>query len=158
MWLSVAAAIATSDVGECFCCGRVGARMGRVEVSGARASALRRSGDKFLVHRKFISDAQKKYFPCRENLLPLRRNPILSRYPLGGGRMWDFLWTLPKPTYFFVLTQKSMQKKSRLMQRADPLGACSLNCENSPTAQTIRYFRRSLHTAGIPSLLLMPIK
>ena len=50
-------------------------------------------------------------------------------------------WALPKPTYFFVLTQKSKQKRSRLDAPSRP-AACarSLNVENSPSAQTVRRF------------------
>lgn len=47
--------------------------MGRVEASGARASALRRSGDKFLVHRKFICHAREIYFRRREKIFLLHR-------------------------------------------------------------------------------------
>jgi hypothetical protein len=32
----------------------------------------------------------------------------------------------PNPTYFFVLMQKSMQKRSRLHLLIDPIAACSL--------------------------------
>ncbi|OPZ15353.1 MAG: hypothetical protein BWZ06_00294 [Bacteroidetes bacterium ADurb.BinA261] len=36
---------------------------------------------------------------------------------------WGFA---PNPTYFFVLMQKSMQKRSRLHLLIDPIAACSL--------------------------------
>ena len=50
-------------------------------------------------------------------------------------------WALPKPTYFSCLdTRKVCKRKSRLMFRADPLCAYSLNIENSPSAQTVRRF------------------
>ena len=50
-------------------------------------------------------------------------------------------WALPKPTYFFVLTQKSKQKRSRLDAPSRPAEcARSLNVENSPSAQTVRRF------------------
>jgi hypothetical protein len=38
----------------------------------------------------------------------------------------DSLGRCPKPTYFFALMQKSMQKKSRLHLLIDPTAACSL--------------------------------
>jgi len=50
-------------------------------------------------------------------------------------------WALPKPTSFSCLdTRKRSKRKSRLMFRADPLSAYSLNVENSPSAQTVRRF------------------
>ena len=50
-------------------------------------------------------------------------------------------WALPKPTYFFVLTQKSKQKRSRLDAPSRPAKcARSLNVEDSPSAQTVRRF------------------
>ena len=54
---------------------------------------------------------------------------------------WFVLGAQPKPTYFFVLTQKSKQKRSRLDAPSRPAEcARSLNVENSPTAQTVRRF------------------
>ena len=54
---------------------------------------------------------------------------------------WGFSCALPKPTSFSCLdTRKRSKRKSRLMFRADPLCAYSLNVENSPSAQTVRRF------------------
>ena len=54
---------------------------------------------------------------------------------------WFVLGAQPKPTSFSCLdTRKRSKRKSRLMFRADPLCAYSLNVENSPSAQTVRRF------------------
>ena len=61
--------------------------------------------------------------------------------PLHRSLLNVISWALPKPTYFFVLTQKSKQKRSRLDAPSRPAGcARSLNVENSPSAQTVRRF------------------
>ena len=54
---------------------------------------------------------------------------------------WFVLGAQPKPSSFSCLdTRKRSKRKSRLMFRADPLCAYSLNVENSPSAQTVRRF------------------
>ena len=73
--------------------------------------------------------------------------------PLHRSLLNVLSWALPKPTSFSCLdTRKRSKRKSRLMFRADPLSAYSLNVENSPSAQTVRRFSSlTFAQAGTPS-------
>ncbi len=65
-----------------------------------------------------------------------------------SGLGWGYL--PHTPNYFFVLTQKSNQKRSRLTFRADPLCACSLN-ERTRYAQNRR--KKGIRN-GYPSIII----
>lgn len=88
---------------------------------------LRCVARKFLVQRKFISDAQKKYFPCREKIFPVQRKFASAAsqsdfvsLPSRRGANVRFSLDIAQTHILFCLDTKKYAKKVKAYATSRP--------------------------------------